>query len=103
LRCECVRAVASQDARQLPVRIGHDPHPDTRRPSRIKGVLIVIGHARHNQRSIWPKGDLQRCKQAQRPMLDRLDLRECAMDQQDTAWLHPKLEHVLGQLLETVS
>jgi hypothetical protein len=95
---ESMRAVAAEDARQLPEGIGDHAHPEASCLSRIEGMIVVVAHARHGQRAPRPHCCLERRYQAARSTLDRGYLRERRMYEQNASALHSQREELFGQL-----
>ena len=49
-----VRTVTPEHAWQAPERVGDDTHAETRSCTRVEGMIVVIAHARHDQRTLGP-------------------------------------------------
>jgi len=79
---ECMWTVASNDAREPPEYVCNRTHTGTRRGPEIKGMIIILGHARHDQRAIDTDRGPQRFDQAAWAPFHRPYLRESRMDQQ---------------------
>jgi hypothetical protein len=96
-RGEGVRTVATEDSRTPPERFRNDSHVRTRSRLGIKWVIVVPGHARHNQHAPWSQNVVQGRNQSPRAILDGPDLRERGMHQQDGTGLYAKTQQLLKE------
>ena len=93
---ERVRAVAPEDIRLPPERIGDDAHIGTWCRLRVERVIVIAGHTWHHEGAVGTQCAAQRFNQAPRSTFYRPDLRESGMDQQDAAGFHAQTEELLG-------
>jgi hypothetical protein len=57
---ERMGTVAAKNPREPPEGVRNHAHPQTRCSFRIEGMIVIVGHAWHDQRTLGPNGGLQR-------------------------------------------
>ena len=93
-----VRAVAAQDAREAPESIGDHTHSAAGRDARIERVIVVVAHARHDQRAFGTQRRFECGDQSARSVLDRPDPGEGGVREEHAARRYAELDQLPNQL-----
>ena len=90
-----MRIVAAENAGEPPEGIRHDAHSNAGRRRGIERMLVVVAHAGHDERPVGPEHGLERGDEAVWAALNRTDLRERRVDEQDAAGSDTKLPELV--------
>jgi hypothetical protein len=96
---EGMGTVAAEDARKPPKGLGHDSHPKAGRFPGVEGMIVVVGHARHNQSASGSHRSLESGDQTTRPTFDGGYSRKRRVNEENSAGLDPKPEQLRGQFM----
>ena len=97
-RSKRVRAVTPEHAGQPPERVGDHTHAETRCRMLIEGVIVVIAHARHDQRTLGPQCRPQCLDETLRSTFDRRQFRKGGVHHKDTSGLNTQREKLRSDL-----